>query len=134
MGFNVTSALMLIALITVKSRTLTRVQPAFLEAALATQLELVTDLLKLLRSFMCERPTLYNSSVIKSQLFSSQQTSLQYLKTLITFVSSLLKMFCLSAVNSLPLQMKSTSFKSGTASQTLKRVLALLKALYNIYT
>ena len=66
MGFDITSALVLIALMTVYSRTLTRVWPVFLAAALATQLALMTTLLKSLRLSVCERHTLYNSFTIKS--------------------------------------------------------------------
>ena len=50
-----TSALELIALITILSRTLTRVQSVFLAAALVTQFKLITALFKSLRSFVPER-------------------------------------------------------------------------------
>ena len=86
--FNVTSTLVLIALMNVWSRTQIRVWPVFLAAVLATQLELMTALLKLLRLSVCERNTLYNLFIIKSQLFSSQQASLQHLKVSVTFISS----------------------------------------------
>ena len=64
--FDVTSVPVLIALITLYSRTLTRVWPASLAAILTTQLELVTALLKPLRSSVHERHTLYNLYIIKS--------------------------------------------------------------------
>ena len=64
--FNVTSVLMLIALITVLSRTLIRVWPVSLAAVLTTQYKLVTALLKLLRLSVHKRHMLYNLAIIKS--------------------------------------------------------------------
>ena len=103
MGFDVTSALILIALTTVWSRTLARVRPVFLAAALITQLELITALLKSLRLSVRVRHMLYDLFIIKSQFFTPPQTSLQYLKISVTFISFILKVFYLLTVNSLSL-------------------------------